>query len=76
MLEVDTDTTLWSVLSLTDDASYIVGNSGTTIRHDGTDYEVLESGVDNNLYDVSSSQSGVVWAVGNRGATLRLRSGF
>ena len=65
-LDVGTSTTLWSVLSLTPDATYIVGNASRNPPR-WNEYVNLDTGVDNNLYDVSSSQGGVIWAVGNRG---------
>ena len=70
--DAGTQVSLWAIQSF-GSTVIAVGNNGTAISYDGSEWSTLPTGVDNNLYGVSISTTGTAWAVGNRGATLRIQ---
>lgn len=51
---------------------YVVGDGGTILHYDGTDWTAMNSGTGVQLYGVSGTATGPVYAVGQSGTVLQL----
>jgi hypothetical protein len=62
--------TLRSVATPSSDSAWAVGDSGTILRYDGTDWKLTPSGTTQDLLGVWADSSGDAWAVGSSGTIL------
>lgn len=53
-----------------DQGTIVVGDDGTILRHDGTRWSAMDSGVDSALYGVWGSRADNVFAVGDEGMVV------